>query len=444
MRPVPTLLVLALTAPVGLLAQSLQDPIQVAHEDVRAATRQLMETRRRVEAERAPLVQRQAELQARVAEWRRETQSLQERQHETARERTARQQDLARLDESTHLLRHTLTDARRALESHMHPAERRQAEAAFRAFDAALQRGDTGLSSAATSLVNGVEETLVARRGGRVVDGSVSDAAGVIHRGQLALLGPLAYFRADRGSLQGIAALDPGGDLPVLMAFDLPEDRVNDLIEGRPAALPVDVTGGRALHLSSHKTPLTDVLKQGGVIMVPLALVALVALCLSVIKSLELVRWRTAPARGPGADPGPLVTPLQECAGRYGDAPPLQLEEVLHEQILSLLPRLERHLGTLAVLAGVAPLLGLLGTVTGMIHTFRLVTVFGAGNPRFLSAGISEALITTEVGLAIAIPTLLIHALLSHRVRTVVARLEQTAADLVLNAPSAKEGDHAV
>jgi biopolymer transport protein ExbB len=99
----------------------------------------------------------------------------------------------------------------------------------------------------------------------------------------------------------------------------------------------------------------------------------------------------------------------------------------MYEQILSQVPLLERFLSPLAVCASVAPLLGLLGTVTGMIHTFNLITVFGTGDAKLLSGGISEALITTEVGLMIAVPALLIHAYLSRRVRRAVALTQQTA-----------------
>jgi biopolymer transport protein ExbB len=71
-------------------------------------------------------------------------------------------------------------------------------------------------------------------------------------------------------------------------------------------------------------------------------------------------------------------------------------------------------------------LLGLLGTVTGMMYTFERVALFGTGDAKLLSGGISEALVTTEVGLIIAVPILIVHAMLARRVRTIVAHLEQT------------------
>ena len=103
----------------------------------------------------------------------------------------------------------------------------------------------------------------------------------------------------------------------------------------------------------------------------------------------------------------------------------------MHEAIIVEVPPLERHLAILAVGAAVSPLLGLLGTVTGMIHTFSLIAVFGSGDPRLLSGGISEALVTTEAGLAVAIPLVLLHAFLSRRVRAIADGLEKSAVSFV-------------
>ncbi|MDB4796762.1 MotA/TolQ/ExbB proton channel family protein, partial [bacterium] len=107
------------------------------------------------------------------------------------------------------------------------------------------------------------------------------------------------------------------------------------------------------------------------------------------------------------------------------------VEEVLYESMLSVQPKLERFLNVIAVTAATAPLLGLLGTVTGIIKTFKLMQVFGAGDPKPLMAGISEALITTELGLILAIPSLLLHALLSRKVAAVLSRLEKLSVAFV-------------
>jgi hypothetical protein len=81
----------------------------------------------------------------------------------------------------------------------------------------------------------------------------------------------------------------------------------------------------------------------------------------------------------------------------------------------------------IAICAASAPLLGLLGTVTGIIDTFKMMTVFGSGDVKALSGGISKALITTEYGLIVAIPSLLLHAFLSRKARAIVASMEGAA-----------------
>jgi biopolymer transport protein ExbB len=81
----------------------------------------------------------------------------------------------------------------------------------------------------------------------------------------------------------------------------------------------------------------------------------------------------------------------------------------------------------MAVLGAIAPLLGLLGTVTGMITTFKVITLYGTGDPKLMSSGISEALVATKWGLCVAVPTMLIHTLLARRVHGVVSDMEEKA-----------------
>ncbi len=90
-------------------------------------------------------------------------------------------------------------------------------------------------------------------------------------------------------------------------------------------------------------------------------------------------------------------------------------EKAIREIVIEEVPRLNNHLTTLAVIAGAAPLMGLLGTVTGMIKMFNVITHYGTGDPKILAGGISEALVTTQTGLSVAIPILLIHNFLNNK-----------------------------
>jgi biopolymer transport protein ExbB len=107
------------------------------------------------------------------------------------------------------------------------------------------------------------------------------------------------------------------------------------------------------------------------------------------------------------------------------------LELRLGEAVLAEVPRINRHLPLLKIIAAVAPLMGLLGTVTGMIVTFQAITLFGAGDPRLMAGGISQALITTVLGLCVAIPMLLLHNLVQGRARGITELLQQRAVALV-------------
>jgi biopolymer transport protein ExbB len=103
----------------------------------------------------------------------------------------------------------------------------------------------------------------------------------------------------------------------------------------------------------------------------------------------------------------------------------------LDEAVLKEIPALDRWLPAIKMIAAVGPLMGLLGTVTGMIRTFQQITLFGTGDPKIMADGISQALVTTVMGLAVAIPLVLIHAYLSGRSKNIVQILDEEAAGII-------------
>jgi biopolymer transport protein ExbB len=147
---------------------------------------------------------------------------------------------------------------------------------------------------------------------------------------------------------------------------------------------------------------------------------------ISCIERGETARARSAASNIPGPGGKLLVKGVEHANEKRGT-----LEEILYEKILVVRPRLERFLPFIALTAAAAPLLGLLGTVTGMIKTFNLITIFGTGDAKSLSSGISEALVTTELGLIVAIPALIIHGLLSRMAKQKLGDMEQTAVGFI-------------
>ncbi|MFQ5580477.1 MAG: MotA/TolQ/ExbB proton channel family protein [Nitrospiria bacterium] len=129
----------------------------------------------------------------------------------------------------------------------------------------------------------------------------------------------------------------------------------------------------------------------------------------------------------------------------YTENPEQETETLSHklgEAILKETPQLERGLTMIAVFAAVAPLLGLLGTVTGMIETFQSITLFGTGDPKLMSGGISQALITTELGLIVAIPIVLLHSLLTGKSNRLIQILDEQSAGMVATLSEKQDGIH--
>jgi biopolymer transport protein ExbB len=122
-----------------------------------------------------------------------------------------------------------------------------------------------------------------------------------------------------------------------------------------------------------------------------------------------------------------LVASLVEHAGLGKEAMIARARENLAFEV----PKLNRHLNTLAVLAGTAPLLGLAGTVVGIMETFRAITQFGAGNPAMMAGGIAQALMVTEAGLVVAFPLLLCHNFLQNQADQIEAECVETATRLI-------------
>jgi len=113
------------------------------------------------------------------------------------------------------------------------------------------------------------------------------------------------------------------------------------------------------------------------------------------------------------------------------DHPREMMKEAIEEEGRQVVHDLERYLNSLGTIAAITPLLGLLGTVIGMIKVFAAITSAGVGNPAVLAGGISEALITTAAGLSVAIPALIFHRYLSGRVDKLVVEMEEQALKMV-------------
>ncbi len=209
------------------------------------------------------------------------------------------------------------------------------------------------------------------------------------------------------------------------------------------AGVSIDPSRGQLLSLLIQTPDMRERVAQGGIVGYLTIAIGIIGLLIVAQRLLVLgvvgARMK-GQAKKEEADSG---NPLGRVLGVYHQNRELDVEALelkLDEAILRETPALERGVTLIRVVSVVAPLLGLLGTVTGMIQVFEAITLFGAGDPRLMADGISQALVTTVLGLTVAIPMTLLHSVVSGRSKSLVQILEEESAGLIAaHAESAQE-----
>jgi biopolymer transport protein ExbB len=196
----------------------------------------------------------------------------------------------------------------------------------------------------------------------------------------------------------------------------------------------VDPSRGSILGLLIQKPNLQERIAQGGLI--GYLIIALGGLALLIaaerltVLGIEGTKVRNQLKNNTPNENNSLGRVLK-VAGKYRETDLETLELKMGEAIIKEAPKLSRGLLFLKIIAVVAPLMGLLGTVTGMINTFQAITLFGTGDPKLMAGGISQALVTTVLGLSVAIPTVLLHTVVTGRSRRIINVLERESTGIV-------------
>ncbi len=279
------------------------------------------------------------------------------------------------------------------------------------------------------SLVDGLA-TLTARTGrAERLSMPVADANGEVATRELVRLGDFAAFTEnellERGENDGnlvVLPRTPDAIAGVLAAY----------YQGESNVFAVDPTQGSVLEALAQQPSLWERFQQGGYVgyvVVALGILGMI-IGLGQYLYLVLVSLRVKHQRqslDQLRDNNPLGRVLLRFEGMDKHQTPEALEARLDEAVLAELPRLERSQPMVKLLAAIAPLLGLLGTVTGMIVTFQAITVFGTGDPQLMAGGISQALVTTVLGLITAVPLLFVQTALAGRSRYLTHVIEGQA-----------------
>lgn len=414
------------TAP--LQAQDFSAAASSVEKDLAAELATLAEVRETIAAEKPTLSRETNEIAAEIREKRHAADLARQ-------ERDALLYDLQKLDKDVRALRDEsgyiqsmLVEFQKEFGATVGPAEFSQ-----------LDLDGPPMEAVSTAI-----DQLIAAPGGKTFTGESLGTDGVAKTGTFITAGPLTWFVSEDQSLAGIVG-ESSELFPEAVSGTNKASTLTALATGELASPSFDPTGGTALALDNAKTSLVDHIKQGGFWIWPILFLAAIALIAAIVKWIQISRIRevrpatvqevisavnadeTEEAQATVArikhPSRALLAKGIESAGR----PRELIEEALYEKFIAAQPSLNRGLALIAIASATAPLLGLLGTVTGMIHTFKLINIFGTGDAKSLASGISEALVTTEFGLAVAIPALILHAMLSRKVAAIRSSMEMTS-----------------
>lgn len=286
--------------------------------------------------------------------------------------------------------------------------------------------------------------------GGYTFEGKALAPSGDIEDGTYAAFGPTVYFTSSQSELSGVTFTKlNAAEAAIAVPGEEYSAGIRDFIKNGEGNIPIDPTLGKALKIAESKDSIAEHIAHGGIVGYIIIALGVLCLLLALLKMVEVLGFKTPSSQEvqkvlQHIEAGDIANAKTAASGISGAGGDLlrkgvenadekrgNLEELLYERILAVRPKLERFLPFMALTAAAAPLLGLLGTVVGMINTFKLITVFGTGDASNLADGISQALVTTELGLIVAIPSLIIHGLLSRMARQKIGDLEQIAVGFI-------------
>ncbi len=421
-----------------------------AQQRLEKSLAELAALRESIAAEKLPLGRQLSDLEDKLLEVRREYQ-------EATRLLDNRTLDLSNLRteikvrrEEKSFVSNQLSEYARNFEMRLHIAELQRYDDVLETAKLAPENSNLSeikVFQAQAALVTTSLDRLFDALGGTRFEGSAVDSSGLVKPGTFVLVGPAALFRSTDGQTVGTAEQRLGSLEPTVLTFESSSmaDEAIKVVTTGDGNFPLDPTLGNAHKIEATKQTLGEHISKGGVVMYPILGLFVAAMLVVMLKWVELARLRRPSQRRidallgavanrnerdaqieAAAVGGPTGVMLTAGVEHLGE-PPALIEEVMYEKILTAKLKLQRFLPFVAISAAAAPLLGLLGTVTGIINTFKLITVHGSGDVKMLSSGISEALITTEFGLIVAIPSLLLHAFLSRKARGMIAQMEKAA-----------------
>ena len=434
-------------------AQNFKSANTIAREDLQGSLKELSTVRESIAREKVPLLQEITQLEDQVEELTRQQKKLRKLRDNSDLGLTQLRNLVKSLRDQNEYTAGLLDEFVRTFETRIHFSETQLYSEV--AEEARLALEDVNIDEAERfnkqlEVIDVALNRLEQLAGGYTFEGKALTPNEDIEPGTFGIYGPTVYFSSKVSDLAGISYSKlNAAEAAIANPGEIYAADIRQFLTTKDGAIPADATLGKALKIEQGKDSLAEHLAKGGEVGYVIIILGVICLILGIIKIIGILSFavpqpeqvqtvlnhieqgdmeqaKAASGKVKGVGRELLVTGIENIEEKRGT-----LEELLFEKILSVRPGLEKFLPFMAITAAAAPLLGLLGTVTGMIKTFNLITIFGTGDAKSLSSGISEALVTTELGLVVAIPALILHGILSRMTKEKLGALEQTALSFV-------------
>jgi biopolymer transport protein ExbB len=439
--------------PCLLLALTASGLAQQKPADLADATRRLGEVRREYSDLRRNLYQEVNRLDDQAIALARTLRSLEsEEEQRNAKSKTLEQEIEGRKTDFNYAAG-ILNQYSKALVTRLHPAENQLHVSSIDALDqkasASSNDPESEMNHRLQILQLGIQRIQTVA-GGSFFEGKALKNGSRAVEGSFLLMGPSVLFASNDQSFAGVATFnDSGTALPTVVAIEGSGNLISDTLQNRQGLVPLDGSMGKAIEVAAARQSLLETLEKGGYVGHSILALGAVSLLIALFKIYEVTRFSVPSRSEINSILDDLLSKKQQAAmekaktiqGPCGDLVMTGvqrfdqkrkvLEEALFEKLVVIKPRLDRFLPFLALTAAAGPLMGLLGTVLGIIKTFQAMALYGTGNAKSFSAGISEALITTAEGLIVAIPVLVIHGLLKSMVKGKFGDIEAIAIAMI-------------
>jgi len=439
-----------------------QTPVETAKSDLGKAVKELGDTKKEYSDLRRSLYRDINRLDDEALKLGKELRALQREEERRAATVKTLEREVEGRKTDFNYSAGVLSQYSKAFITRLHPGEnqiyRENVEAIDQSATAAVDEPQTELAERMKVLEIGINR-IGDIAGGHRFDGKALRNGSESIEGKLLVAGPSVFFAQKNGGFEGVATFaETGTTLPTVVAISNSDGEIAETLNSGKGELPFDGSMGKAIEVEAAQETLWETIKKGGYVGHAILILGAISFLIAGFKVWEITKFKVPNRRDLNLILDDLLAGKQEAALKKAKMIPGEagelivigaskfyekrrvLEESMFEKLVTIKPRLERFLPFLALTAAAGPLMGLLGTVLGIIKTFQAMALYGSGNQKNFTAGISEALITTAEGLIVAIPVLVVHGLLKSMVKAKFGDIEGSAIAIINGTTEREKG----